>query len=138
MNEFRFQAALRSRFDRASITVRKDPIWAHANGWHQDALLCWDRNRITDEPYVFFICQKDGIPHEPCTGMIDLLWTNSMNHLAGARGTYLQDVMLRERDRMNADNQACSDRFDRKYNEILDVPGRAQSLAGNSQMWTVA
>jgi len=137
MNEFRFQTELRRRLDRASISVRRDPRWAIANGWHPDAFLCWDRDRITDEPYVFFVCQRRGIPHEPCEAMIAMISRNSMNRVARARGTYLQGVEQRERERAEANDRSVQDRFDNTFNNILDVPGRAQSLAGNSQMWTV-
>ena len=117
--------------------VRRDPAWAHSNGWHQDALLCWDRDRITEEPYVFFVCQRNGVPHEPCERMIEMIFSNSMNRLAPAPGSYLERVERRERARAAADEQDCADRFENTFHNILDVPGRTQSIAGNSQRWTM-
>ena len=138
MNEFRFQTELRRRLDRVSIEVRRDPRWASEHGFHPEAFLCWDRDRVTEEPYVFFVCQRGGRPHEPCDSMIAMIARNSMNRVArGARGTYLQGVMERERKRVEADDHGIGDAFDTRWNGILDVPGRSQSMAGNSQMWSM-
>lgn len=137
MDERAFERELRTRFNRASIEVRRDPEWAATHGFHWDALVCWDRDRIDEEPYAFFVCQRRGLPVDPCEAMFPHMHQQMLAAKAPSRGTYLQDVEFRERDRILAEDRDLAEGFDRAWNEENDVPGRLQSIHGLSQKWSI-
>ena len=140
MGPEQFQRELRSRCFRSTVTVRRDPKWAREHGWHPDCYLCYDVERGSHVPHVFFICSRGGRPIEPCEAMIHMIQKQridrSFGGLGTAPGTYRQNVLDRETARAQRDDQAQEDAFNDSYYG-RDAEGRAQSGAGNEQKWTM-
>lgn len=103
MTPERFQKQLRRRLNNSHISVRRDCMWAVKHGFHKDSVLCWDKAPRSGEPYVFFVCQRNGYPVEPCEAMIDAIDRMSNDRLHGGRPGHAVDVVRGMRD--DNDNQ---------------------------------
>ena len=145
MSPEQFQSELRSRCFRSTITVRRDPKWAREHGWHPDAYLCWDIERGTHQPHVFYICARGqpgqgGPPVEPCETIIQQILGQRIDRKFGGRGTspglYREAVLRREMERAMADDKS---RELAQFQPWLDEDGegKLQSAAKNEQRWTM-
>lgn len=134
MDAAEFQRQLRERLGLHDITVRRDPAWAGARGFHPDAWQVWDTGRQSGAPYCAFVCEKEGLPVEPAEWMFPLIRAASFDRKAPAPGAYVDEVEQRERRRAEDVDRMLLENFDRMWSG-LEVEDQVQSAAGKTQKW---
>lgn len=115
MSRDRFQRLLRSSL-YSTLSVRRDADWAARHGFHPDALQVWDQAPATGTPYVVFVCQRKGLPVEPCQEMVEAIQAMAFSRVRGSLNAWADEAAStafrhdEQQERLRA--KAFRERFD--------------------------
>lgn len=128
------QKELRRILKTQSITVKKDPAWAAANGHHPHALQVWDKGVVSGEPYIVAVLERNGVPHEPGPLFFQRLWEMHADNVHRGRKGWAEKMRFDARDRQEFEERKHSERLRER---LESQRGKAMSLLGCGKYWSL-